>query len=247
MFNLVSPNTTSAKVTQKASRAMFSLKNKLRSTFSKIPKQQAKEQPRYQLREKPSIIVTDAEGEEWEFIYHGHLYDDGPTNNRTMIEELEINRREHQDLLHSRRSTLGALTDTLGDASTRQDYHQLPTTPNDPSTSSTILYSVDTQLTPQTTYNMATYALLSSLRQKVASLLNPSPKPEPEMEPGIVISHDEVNDFDTTEPWEVVCFDQSTKRHMILPSDGNEQEEFQGLLKLKDDAKKTRKDPEPEK
>ncbi|RKK73520.1 hypothetical protein BFJ69_g9232 [Fusarium oxysporum] len=77
---------------------MSSLKNTLWSTFSKTPK--------YQLCSNPSITITDAEtGEEWDFVDHDELDGDlaNSDDNRTSREELEMNAREQEDLLYSRR------------------------------------------------------------------------------------------------------------------------------------------------
>ncbi|KAF5656783.1 hypothetical protein FCIRC_13515 [Fusarium circinatum] len=107
MFNLASPSEARRKATKKASRVMSSLKNTLWSTLSKTPKQHRQEQkPKYQLYNNPTITITDAEtGEEWEFVDHDEL--DGDLANsdytRTLREELEINAREQEDLLYSRR------------------------------------------------------------------------------------------------------------------------------------------------
>ncbi|PNP78855.1 hypothetical protein FNYG_07720 [Fusarium nygamai] len=107
MFNLTSPSDASRKATKRASRVMSSLKSTLLSTLSKTPKQHLKEQkPRYQLCSNPTITITDAEtGEEWDFIDHDELDGDLPNsdNTRTLREELEINAREQEDLLYSRR------------------------------------------------------------------------------------------------------------------------------------------------
>ncbi|KAI1027580.1 hypothetical protein LB504_011790 [Fusarium proliferatum] len=107
MSNLTSPSDASRKVTKKASRVMSSLKKTVWSTLSKTPKQHLKEQkPKYQLCSNPRITVTDTEtGEEWDFIDHDEL--DGVLANsddtRNLREELEINAREQEDLLYSRR------------------------------------------------------------------------------------------------------------------------------------------------
>ncbi|KAF5693082.1 hypothetical protein FDENT_2304 [Fusarium denticulatum] len=107
MFNLTSPSDASRKVTKKASRVMSSLKSTLLSTLSKTPKQHLKEQkPKYQLCSNPTITITDAEtGEEWDFIDHDELDGDlaSSDDTRTLREELEINAREQEDLLYSRR------------------------------------------------------------------------------------------------------------------------------------------------
>ncbi|EXK28017.1 hypothetical protein FOMG_15485 [Fusarium oxysporum f. sp. melonis 26406] len=85
---------------------MSSLKNTLWSIFSKTPKQHVKEQmPKYQLCSNPSITITDAEtGEEWDFVDHDELDGDlaNSDDNRTSSEELEMNAREQEDLLHPR-------------------------------------------------------------------------------------------------------------------------------------------------
>ncbi|KAG5747531.1 hypothetical protein H9Q69_002669 [Fusarium xylarioides] len=107
MFNLKSPSEASRKATKKASHVMSSLKKTVWSTLSKTPKQHLKAQkPKYQLCSNPSITITDAEtGEEWEFIDHDELDGELPNsdNTRTLREELEINAREQDDLLYSRR------------------------------------------------------------------------------------------------------------------------------------------------
>ncbi|KAI1016566.1 hypothetical protein LB505_006849 [Fusarium chuoi] len=107
MFNFASPSDASRKVTKKASRVMSSLKKTLWSTLSKTPKQHSKEhKPKYQLRSNPSITVTDTDtGEEWDFIDHDELDGDlaNSDDTRTLREELEINAREQEDLLYSRR------------------------------------------------------------------------------------------------------------------------------------------------
>ncbi|RKL27448.1 hypothetical protein BFJ72_g13149 [Fusarium proliferatum] len=107
MFNLTCPSDARRKATKKASRVMSSLKKTLWSTLSKTPKQHLKEQkPKYQLCSNPSITVTDTEtGEEWDFIDHDELDGDlaNSDDNRTLREELEINAREQENLLYSRR------------------------------------------------------------------------------------------------------------------------------------------------
>jgi hypothetical protein len=70
------------------------------------PKQHLREQmPKYQLCSNPSITITDAEtGEEWDFVDHDELDDlANSDDNRTSSEELEMNAREQEDLLYSRR------------------------------------------------------------------------------------------------------------------------------------------------
>ncbi|EMT74506.1 hypothetical protein FOC4_g10001013, partial [Fusarium odoratissimum] len=107
IFTLTSPSKASRKATKQASPVMSSLKNTLWSTFSKTPKQHLKEQkPKYQLCSNPNITITDAEtGEEWDFVDHDELDGDlaNSDDNRTSREELEMNAREQEDLLYSRR------------------------------------------------------------------------------------------------------------------------------------------------
>ncbi|KAJ0134431.1 Uncharacterized protein HZ326_22516 [Fusarium oxysporum f. sp. albedinis] len=87
MITLASPSEASRKATKQASRHL-------------------KEQmPKYQLCSNPSITITDAEtGEEWDFVDHDELDDlANSDDNRTSSEELEMNAREQEDLLYSRR------------------------------------------------------------------------------------------------------------------------------------------------
>ncbi|KAG7412243.1 hypothetical protein DER46DRAFT_680855 [Fusarium sp. MPI-SDFR-AT-0072] len=104
---LTSPSEASRKATKQASRVMSSLKNTLWSTLSKTRDQHSKEQkPKYQLCSNPSITITDAEtGEVWEFVDHDELDGDlaNSDDNRTLREELEMNAREQEHLLYSRR------------------------------------------------------------------------------------------------------------------------------------------------
>ncbi|EGU86755.1 hypothetical protein FOPG_10294 [Fusarium oxysporum f. sp. conglutinans race 2 54008] len=106
MFTLTSPSEASRKATKQASRVMSSLKNTFWSTFYKTPKQHLKEQkPKYQLCSNPSITITDAEtGEEWDLVDHDELDGDlaNSDDNRISREELEMNAREQEDLLHPR-------------------------------------------------------------------------------------------------------------------------------------------------
>ncbi|KAF5617809.1 hypothetical protein F52700_12496 [Fusarium sp. NRRL 52700] len=116
MFNLTSPSEASRRATKKASRVISSLKNTLRSTLSRTPKQHLKEQkPQYRLCSNPSITVTDTEtGEEWDFIDHDELDCDlaNSHDTRTLREELEINAREQEDFLYSRRWIKSATINT---------------------------------------------------------------------------------------------------------------------------------------
>ncbi|KAF9765361.1 hypothetical protein IL306_002374 [Fusarium sp. DS 682] len=63
---------------------------------------------------------------------------------------------------------------------------------------------------------MNSFGLFKTIAKAVTSFLKPSPKHETEMGPDTLISRDEAKDFDAADPWDVVCFDKKTKRHMVL-------------------------------
>ncbi|KAK2478484.1 hypothetical protein H9L39_10972 [Fusarium oxysporum f. sp. albedinis] len=91
MITLASPSEASRKATKQASRVMSSLKNTLWSTFSKTPSSISRSR-------------CPKTGEEWDFVDHDELDDlANSDDNRTSSEELEMNAREQEDLLYSRR------------------------------------------------------------------------------------------------------------------------------------------------
>ncbi|KAF4451317.1 hypothetical protein F53441_5739 [Fusarium austroafricanum] len=95
-------------IAQKVTRSFSSLKKIVRSVFSKSSdtKKNTGNQPTYQLRQIPDIMISDEESgdEDWDVIYHDELANNSANGDeRGNVEELLFAAREHQDLVGSRR------------------------------------------------------------------------------------------------------------------------------------------------